>query len=58
MYSETDTLAPERPAPEKLLSEIAENSRAQLENSRKQLFFTRVCAIALAAIPFLYKFCQ
>ena len=50
MYSETDTLAPERPAPEKLLSEIAENSRAQLENSRKQLFFTRVCAIALAAI--------
>ena len=50
MYSETDTLAPERPAPEKLLSEIAENSRAQLENYRKQLFFTRVCAIALAAI--------
>ena len=50
MYSETDTLAPERPAPEKLLSEIAENSRAQLENSRKQLFFTRVCAMALAAI--------
>ena len=50
MYSETDTLSPERPSPEKLLSEIAENSRAQLENSRKQLFFTRVCAIALAAI--------
>ena len=50
MYSETDTLAPERPAPEKLLSEIAENSRAQLENSRKQLFYTRLCAIALAAI--------
>ncbi len=40
----------EKPSPEKILAEIAQNSRIQAENSRKQLFYVRICAIALAAI--------
>lgn len=53
MHFNTDeeaALLPKKASPEKLLTEIAENSRIQAENSRKQLFYTRFCAAALAAI--------
>ena len=58
MYTETvtpanETVLPEKPSVKDLdsvLAEIAENTRIQAKNSKKQLIWLRVCAIALALI--------